>query len=247
MIYFFSDAHLGYGSRASNLKRENLLLKFFGKICRDAEVLFIVGDLFDYWFEYSSVAPKYFYRVLAALKDLRLSGIKIEYIIGNHDFGHKDFFEKELDIPLIKEDAERTFYGKRFYVTHGDGKDASDKRYLILKKILRSPLAQKLYRGLHPDFGIWLASKSSAKSRDYTSQKYWGENDALEKFAVAKFEEGFDFFVTGHRHKPELKRLKGKTFVDVGDWLRPEPTFAMFDGEEIELKTVSEFLNSRNG
>lgn len=242
MFYFFSDVHLGLYSRKENLEREDLLLRFLKAIEKDCETLIIVGDLFDYWFEYKFVVPKYFYRVLTVLKELRLKGIKIEYLMGNHDFGHKTFFREELDIIVHKKDIQRQFGNKKFYITHGDGKNYRDTGYKILKKILRNPFAQWLYGLLHPDIGIGLATKSSKKSRKYTAKKQWGEGDGFEDFAKKQFSNGYDIVIVGHRHKATFKQFPNGTFIDLGSWLGENPTFASFDGNEIQLRSVKEFL-----
>ena len=138
MIYFISDAHLGHEKKDINRTVEDTLIAFLGKIQSDCEKLFIVGDLFDYWFEYKSVIPKIYIRTLAALINLKDKGIPIEYIMGNHDFGHYKYFEEEMGIPVFRDDIEREINGKKFYISHGDGKSYNDTGYLILKKILRN-------------------------------------------------------------------------------------------------------------
>ena len=247
MVYFLSDVHLGLYSREENIFIENKLLQFLTQIEKDCEVLFIVGDLFDYWFEYKYVIPKYYYRTLSKLKEMRLKGIKIEYLMGNHDFGHRDFFENELDITIYKNDIEREFNGKKFYLTHGDGKNYKDTGYKILKKVLRNSFAQWLFNKLHPDFGIWLASSSSKKSRNYTGNKQWGVDDGMEDFARSMIDKGSDYVIVGHRHKATFKNLGQGFFVDLGDWLKDDPTFAVFDGNELLLKNYSSmFPNNRD-
>jgi UDP-2,3-diacylglucosamine hydrolase len=245
MVYFFSDVHIGLQSREQNILRENKLLNFLNLIKNDCEILFIVGDLFDYWFEYSYVIPKYYYRILNALKELTLAGIKIEYLMGNHDFGHKTFFKEELNIPVYKNDIIRELYGKKFYISHGDGKNKKDTGYKILKKILRNPFAQWLYAKLHPDFAIWLASSSSKKSRAYTKYKEWGDDDGMQDFAKSRFNMGFDYVIVGHRHKATYKELSNGVFVDLGDWLNENPTFGRFDGKKFELVHFSKFIEER--
>ncbi|MFH1049957.1 MAG: UDP-2,3-diacylglucosamine diphosphatase [bacterium] len=246
MIYFFSDVHLGLYSRKDNLLREDLLLRFLKAIENDCETLVIAGDLFDYWFEYKYVIPKYYYRILARLKELRLKGINIEYLMGNHDFGHKTFFEEELDIHIYKNDIQRNYGGKKFYISHGDGKNYNDTGYKILKKILRNPFAQWFYGLLHPDIAIGLASKSSKKSRKYTGKKQWGEGDGMEDFAKIQFSKGYDIVIVGHRHKPTFKNIDEGIFIDLGGWLADEPTFASFNGNEIQLRNVKEFIAEKN-
>jgi UDP-2,3-diacylglucosamine hydrolase len=238
MIYFISDIHLGYFDRQKDALRENLLLRFLNDIEQDCEVLYIVGDLFDYWFEYDALIPKYFYRTLTCLNEMRQKGIKIEYLMGNHDFGHRDFFEKELGIPVYKDDISRTHSGKKFYISHGDGKAINDFWYNILKKVLRSRLSLWLYRQLPPDVSIGLASTTSKKSRHYTDKKNFGEVEGLEQFAEAQINSGCDFVIMGHRHKAYTKTFGSGLYVNLGDWFT-QPKYAVFDGKELLLRDVS--------
>ncbi|MBM2816230.1 MAG: lpxH [Ignavibacteria bacterium] len=237
MIYFISDVHLGFDKGESDKARENLLIEFLDKIESSCEKLFIVGDLFDYWFEYSSVIPRNYIRTLSKLLALSQSGIPIEYLIGNHDFGHVDFFEKELGIPVFGDDIEREIKGKKFYISHGDGKSNNDIGYRILKKILRNKYCQRLYRLLHPDWGIALASNSSRKSRHYTGKKDFGLSEGMSEFAKSKIDAGFDFVIMGHRHRAEVIDFSNGKYINLGDWLGPA-TYAVFDGNDVHLKKV---------
>lgn len=236
MIYFFSDVHLGLGNRSDERKREDLLLQFLDMIRHDCEHLFIVGDLFDYWFEYKTVVPKYFYRTLSALDSLRQSGIRIDYLMGNHDFGHNTFFENELGIPIHKGDMEITLFDKRFYIAHGDGKAYNDTGYIILRAILRNRVAQFCYRLLHPDIGIGMAARTSQGSRAYTDKKEYGTKDGLADFAEKKIGEGFDYVIMGHRHLASMRQCGGGWYVNLGHWLSVPATYGVFDGERFELK-----------
>lgn len=236
MIYFFSDVHLGLGERKADKEREQLLLSFFDSIRKDCEHLFIVGDLFDYWFEYKTVIPKHFFRVLTALDKLKQSGVKIDYLMGNHDFGHHTFFAQELDIPIHTQDVEVTLHGKRFYIAHGDGKAYNDTGYLILRAILRNRLAQFLYRLLHPDIGIGLASNTSKSSRAYTDKKEYGAKDGLADFAEKKIAEGFDYVVMGHRHLAQMRQCGKGWYVNLGHWLTVPATYGVFDGSTFQLR-----------
>lgn len=245
MIYFVSDLHLGLGERATDRQREQLFLQFLQCIRHDCEALFIVGDLFDYWFEYNTVIPKKFFRTLTALADMREAGIPIHYLMGNHDFGHKRFFREELGIEITTTDMETTLAGKRFYLAHGDGKAYNDTGYLILRAILRNPLALWLYKWLHPDVGIALAASTSHSSREYTGKKDYSERDGLRDFAEKKIrDEGFHYVVMGHRHRPETTDFTTGTYVNLGDWLYHR-TFAYFDGNAMHLCRVEEFLAER--
>lgn len=245
MIYFISDVHLGFFERKQDIVRENLLIATLDKLAIDAEKIFIVGDLFDYWFEYKQVIPRYFYRILSKIHDLVSKGIKIEYVMGNHDFGHIDFFENEFGIKVHTNDIQRQIYGKRFYISHGDGKAYGDLGYKILKKILRHPFSLWLFMRLHPNFGIGLASGSSKKSRAYTDKKDYGKKDGMRDFALEKIEYGYDYVIMGHRHKAEItKHLQGY-YINLGHWIKPPMTFGSFDGYEFNIIIVDEFLSNR--
>ena len=234
MILFISDIHLGYYSRQQDIEIENRFIKFLQSVPDNCQKLFIVGDLFDYWFEYKSVIPKYFIRTLAEIYNLRKRGIEIEYLMGNHDFGHIDFFEKELGIPVIKDDIERTFSGKKFYISHGDGKSDKDLGYKILKKILRSPLSMRLFQILHPDFGIGIARHSSQQSRKHTDTKHYGNEDAMKLFSREKIKQGFDYVVMGHRHKAEIINYGNGYYINLGAWLKT-PTYGIFENNQFKL------------
>lgn len=244
MIYFISDVHLGLFSRDVDKKREDSLLQFLKKIEKDCKTLVIVGDFFDYWFEWNLVIPKYFYRTLTALHNLREKGIEILYIMGNHDFGHKDFFKNELDIEVYPNDLEKEFYGKKFFLYHGDGLSNNDGAYRVIKKILRSKFNLKLYtKFLHPDRAISLASGTSKKSRNYTDKKDYGEIDGMTEFAEKKIKEGFDYVIFGHLHR--LRDIKFDTgrYINLGSWLN-NAHFGKFDGGSFELLKVNDFLKN---
>lgn len=233
MIYFVSDIHLGLFDRKQDIIREDLFLEFLTKIKDDCDKLYLVGDIFDYWFDYKTVIPKFFYRTLSALYDLRKI-CEIEFVIGNHDFGHNGFFVNELDIPIYGSDIERLHHGKKFYISHGDGKDPKDKGYLLLKKIMRAQASLALYLKLHPNIGIKLASSSSKTSRDYTSKKDFGDENAMLDFAKHKIDTGFDYVIMGHRHKAEITTYKSGLYVNLGEWIR-EPHYGVFDGNKFDL------------
>lgn len=243
MIYFISDVHLGFLERKSDKPREDLLLKVLEKIMDDAEKLYLVGDIFDYWFDYKSVVPKYFYRTLSMLHKMRENGLEIEYVMGNHDFGHDGFFEEELGIKVFGDDIIRTHGGKRFLISHGDGKMQGDTGYKILKYIMRKKISLKLFLTLHPNFGIRLASGSSKKSRTYTDSKNFGKHELMREYAKQKLESGFDYVIMGHRHRPEITEFdNGKKYVNLGEWFKA-PQVGMFDGFDLSLVPVESFLN----
>lgn len=241
MIYFISDIHLGFFEKEKDYPRELIFLNFLDKIKQTAEHIYFVGDIFDFWFDYKTVIPKRFFRVLNKFWELRQNGIGIDFLIGNHDFGHHSFFEEELDIPIHQGDIETILSGKKFYISHGDGKNPNDKGYIMLKKVIRNPFSLKLYLKLHPDFGIGLASGSSKKSRSYTDSRDHLDDEPMRDFAFSKIEAGFDYVVMGHRHKSEFTNYKNGYYVNLGDWFK-EPLFAEFNGIEMKLRKVSELV-----
>lgn len=244
MHFFFSDVHLGLGGREETREREELLLRFFDHVgASGADTLWIVGDLFDYWFEYRSVIPRDFVRTLGGLAALADAGVRIEYLMGNHDFGHRDFFASEIGAVVHSGDVEREICGRRVYISHGDGKAFNDTGYAILKKILRAKSSNRLWRLLHPDIGIGVAARASRKSRDHTETKHYGgerpgEGDGLEAFARRKIEEeGFDLVVMGHNHARVDREFEGGRYINLGDWLRGSGSYLTLDESSIAFHT----------
>jgi UDP-2,3-diacylglucosamine hydrolase len=232
--YFISDIHLGLESRERERKKERRLTGFLQSLVGKNAELFIVGDLFDYWFEYRRVYQKGYFRTLTALQDVVESGIPIYYIIGNHDFMHRDFFEKEIGMHLMPDTIERTIDGKKFFIAHGDGLVANDIGYLILKKILRNRFLQWLYGLVHPDLGIALASFSSRSSRKYTAKKDYGQQNSLLNFAKMKLESGFDYVIFGHSHEKTIYEENGKMYLNLGSWFE-DPLIAVFREQSMEV------------
>jgi UDP-2,3-diacylglucosamine hydrolase len=241
--YFISDVHLGYGPRHEDRVREARLVSVLDRILAEAvrgEVagVFLVGDVFDSWFEFSSVIPRRHVRtlgVLARIADL----VPVEYLMGNHDFGHRDFFLKELSIPVHHGDIERTLGGKRFYISHGDGKAVNDTGYIILRKILRSKLMRAIYWVIHPDLGIPFAEYLSGRSRAYTDQRdALRKGDGLRTFAENLLAKGtHDVIVMGHQHTPQIAHTEHGIYVNLGDWIF-NYTFGIFDAEGFRLETA---------
>ncbi len=233
-IYFISDIHFGLESKERETQKETLAVRLLNSFS-DAERLIILGDLFDYWFEYKRVVQKGFYRFFCALKNLSENGVAIDYIIGNHDFLHRDFFALEFGAKLHENPLETEFYGKKFYLAHGDGLLPNDTGYKILKSVLRNKFIQKLYSLVHPDLGIKIAQNSSKKSRKYTNEKNYGEKNALFEFAKKKIDDGFDYVVLGHSHVKEKKQYQNGYYVNLGSWL-DKPYYGIFDGEKFEIR-----------
>ena len=227
--YFISDAHLGAGDKATEKLKEDKLLSFFDHAAKTGERLFIVGDLFDFWFEYRNVIPRGYARILAGLSQLKESGLELHYIAGNHDFWMRDYFPKELGIPIHFDNLEYTISGKRFFLEHGDGIAKDDTGYRILKRIFRN-------RGniLHPDIGVPLAKWVSSLSRGHTSKKEFDDSDYILR-AQEKFQGGFDYVLFAHLHHPILKTIGNNIYLNLGDWMK-NFTYAVFDGSELRLE-----------
>lgn len=240
-IYFSSDNHLGAPTPAESLPREKIFVKWLDSIKHDAEVIFLLGDLFDFWFEYKTVVPKGFVRTLGKLAELSDGGIQIYFFVGNHDLWMNDYFETELNIPVYHEPKEFEFNNKRFFIGHGDGKGPGDKGYKRMKKVFTNPFSKWLYRWLHPDIGVRLAQYLSVKNKLISGEedtKFLGaENEWLAQYAKRKLEKKhYDYFVFGHRHLPMKLKISDKsTYFNLGDWIT-HYTYGVFDGEKFELK-----------
>jgi UDP-2,3-diacylglucosamine hydrolase len=235
-IFFFSDVHLGLHDADREKEKERRLLAFLMHVKEHGEELFIVGDLFDYWFEYKSVIPRGYHRVLSALGGLTENGINVHYIAGNHDFWLRDFFPNELGIPVYKEPFGIERYGKKIFLHHGDGLALNDTGYRILKKVLRNPVSIFLYSLVHPDWTAPIARGSSRKSRAFTGSKDYGETDGMILFATRMIDAGYDVVMMGHRHQPLDQAIGAGRYINLGDWMSYN-TYAEFDGTHFALKT----------
>lgn len=241
-IYFSSDNHLGAPTHAESMSREKIFVEWLDTIKDDAAAIFLLGDLFDFWFEYKSVVPKGFVRTLGKLAELSDSGIPIHFFVGNHDLWMRDYFETELNIPVYHDPKEFEFNEKRFFIGHGDGKGPNDKGYKRMKKVFTNPLAKWFYRWLHPDIGVPLAQYFSIKNKLISGDEDGGflgeEGEWLALYAKRKLEQKhYDYFVFGHRHLPmEIAVGKNSTYFNLGDWINYY-TYGVFDGEKFELKT----------
>src|SRR5690606_3130590 len=241
-IYYSSDNHLGAPTQAASLPRERIFVKWLDSIKHDAEVIFLLGDLFDFWFEYRTVVPNGFVRVLGKLAELRDSGIQIHFFVGNHDLWMHDYFEKELNIPVYHDPKEFVFNNKHFLIGHGDGKGPGDKGYKRMKKVFTNPFSKWLFRWLHPDIGVRVAQHLSVKNKlisgDEDKEFLGEEKEWLAQYSKRKLEsKHFDYFVFGHRHLPmEIKVGENSTYYNLGDWIN-HYTYGVFDGETFEMKT----------
>ena len=240
-IYFASDQHFGAPTSELSFPREQKFVAWLDEIKGDAEAIFLLGDLFDFWFEYKTVVPKGFIRVLGKLAEIRDSGIPIYFFVGNHDLWMEDYFQKELNIPVFHDNQEYTFGDKTFLIGHGDGKGPGDLGYKHKKKIFTNSFFKWLFRWLHPDIGVRLAQYLSVKNKLISGDEdvtFLGEdNEWLILYSKRKLEnKHYNYLIFGHRHLP-MKLTVGENaeYVNLGDWITYF-TYGVFDGENLEIK-----------
>jgi len=229
--YFISDVHLGLETPEREAAKQKRLLDFFNRTADDASALFILGDLFDAWIEYRTVIPKGFHRILAKLHDLTDAGVKVHYLVGNHDFWTRDYFSRELGINLHLDSFDITLDGRKVHLHHGDGLDPRDHGSRFLRRVLRNRLCIWLFSWLHPDLGVALARSSSKSSRSYTTAKDFGGRDGMRVYAAGLLANGTDIVIMGHRHVSHLERIGEGTYVNLGDWITHNTYAVLADGE----------------
>jgi len=240
-IYFLSDFHLGAPDEASSMVREKKIVAFLDAAKKDAFEIFLLGDMFDFWYEYKKVVPKGHVRILGKLAEIADAGIPMHFFVGNHDMWMKDYFQKELNMQVYHEPSTFIYNNKKFYIGHGDGLGPGDHGYKALKKIFRNPVCQCLFGILHPTLGISIANYFSRKSRaktGNTDEHFLGEDKEwlmiYSRELLAK--EHFDFFIFGHRHLPlDFKLNDNSQYINLGDWIR-NFTYAVFNGHDLQLK-----------
>jgi UDP-2,3-diacylglucosamine hydrolase len=240
-IYFASDFHLGVPDYASSLEREKRIVRWLQTIENDCEELYLLGDVFDFWFEYKTVVPRGHVRLLGKLAELSDKGIKIHYFTGNHDMWTFDYLVKEIKVELHRNPIEKEYNGKQFYIGHGDGLGPGDHGYKFIKKIFASPVCQWLFARLHPNLGVGIAQYFSRKSRVATGnidEVFLGEEKEWllihSKELLAK--KHYDYLIFGHRHLPLDIKINGSSrYINLGDWFKNN-TYAVFDGNTLELK-----------
>ncbi len=247
-IYFVSDAHLGFPNYEESRKREQLLVRWLEEISKDATEIYLLGDIFDFWFEYKRVVPKGFTRFLGKIAEITDSGIPVHFFTGNHDLWVFDYLPQEIGVVVHRDREIRIIEGKKFFIAHGDGLGPSDIGFKYLKKIFKNKFAQWLFARIHPNFAIRLAIKWSQHNRyseDPQNFNFLGEDkERLIQYAKRKLEkEHFDFFIFGHRHVPIIFPISSNSlFINLGDWLN-HFTFAMFDGNTVQLLSYKELYN----
>lgn len=241
-IYFASDFHLGVPNFEKSRTREQLIVKWLEMAASNGQEIFLVGDIFDFWYEYKKVIPKGFARLQGKIAEITDAGIPVNMFTGNHDMWSFGYFEQELGVKMYREPIAREYNGKKFYIGHGDGLGPGDNAYKIIKKVFANKLCQWAFGALHPTIGIGIAdfwSRSSRASNQHVDEIFQGEtgewlyiycNEVLQK-------EYFDYFVFGHRHMAlDLLLTNQKSrYINLGEWFKTN-SFAVFDGNELRLE-----------
>lgn len=239
-IFFASDFHLGVPSKEESLEREKKIVRWLDSIKEEAQMIFLVGDIFDFWFEYGKAIPKGFIRLQGKLAELRDNNIDIIFFVGNHDMWMFDYFTKELGIPVLRKPIDLEFNGKTFLIGHGDGLGPGDWTYKCLKVFFRNKVCQWLFRMIHPDAGITFAlfwSRNSRMAQNKQEKGFLGEKEYL--YAFCKQQEQVkhrDFYIFGHRHLPlDIEISNNCRYLNLGEWVNYS-TYAEFDGTELKIK-----------
>ena len=240
-VYFVSDFHLGVDALTNSSVREKKIVRWLDAIAADAREVFLVGDVFDHWFEYGNAVPKGYTRLLGKLAEMTDNGIPIHFFTGNHDMWMFRYFTDELGIPIHRHPVSRQFDGKTFFIGHGDGLGPGDHGYKFIKSVFANKICQSAFRWLHPDIGLWLMKFFSAKSRQYTGDEgAFGPPEA--EWLVGFCEEHIvnnqvDFYIFGHRHLPiDYTLSNGQSrYINLGEWMYA-CSYGVWDGHEFRLE-----------
>ncbi len=240
-IYFASDFHLGVPTREKSLEREKLIVQWLDEIRKDAAEIYLMGDMFDFWFEYKNAVPKGFTRLLGKLAEICDSGIPVYLFTGNHDMWMFDYLQDELGVIIYRKPVVKEFNGKKFFLAHGDGLGPGDNGYKFIKKVFANPLLQWMFARIHPNTGIGIANFWSGQSRGsggIEKDKWKGdENEYLVQFVKKTLlKEHYDYFIFGHRHLPLEMKIADSVYINLGEWINYS-SYAVFDGDKLELKS----------
>lgn len=240
-IYFASDFHLGVPDHQQSLARERRIVAWLEEVSKDAQAIFLLGDVFDFWFEYKQVVPKGHVRLLGKLAELADSGIEIILFSGNHDLWLKDYLAQEIGLQVFHEPQQYQLGSHTFYLAHGDGLGPGDKKFKFFKSIFKNPFCQWLFRWLHPDLGVGLAkhwSKGSRMAQEHEALEFYGDKEWLiiHSQAIEKSTH-HDYYIYGHRHIPGVHQIEDDaTYVNLGEWVYGSQ-YGEYDGQKFKLKT----------
>lgn len=239
-IYFASDLHLGFPNDEESLVREKIFISWLDHIKQDAQHIFLLGDIFDFWYEYKYVIPRGFIRFQGKLAELVDSGISISFFTGNHDMWMFGYFPEQLNIPVYYDPIELQCNDLKLLLGHGDGLGPGDHKYKFLKKIFRNPFCQWLFGVLNPNIGMWIAhtwSKGKKHKKMDKGLKFYGEKEFIYQFCKDyEAKNHCDYYLFGHRHIPyELDVAENSKYINIGDWLS-HFTYVEYDGQELLRK-----------
>ncbi|MEP5362368.1 MAG: UDP-2,3-diacylglucosamine diphosphatase [Reichenbachiella sp.] len=243
-VYFASDFHLGIPNHQESLKREKLIVRWLDEISKDAQAIFLVGDVFDFWFEYKQVIPKGFVRLLGKLAEIADQGIEIIVFSGNHDLWLKNYLVDEIGVQIYHESQSYQIDSHSFYIAHGDGLGPGDRKFKFFKKIFKNQVCQWLFRWLHPDIGVAMAKRWSNGSRLAQLDEpltFHGESEWLMVHSKqVESSSHHDYYVYGHRHIAGVHDMEGHAvYINLGEWVTGS-TYGVYDGNDFQLKT---FMN----
>ena len=247
-VYFIADCHFGLPNKAESDARERRVVSFLNSIENEATHLFLLGDIFDFWFEYKNVVPKDLIRLFGKLASLADKGIKIYYILGNHDMWNFGYLEQEIGLKILRGYHDFTINGLKIKLGHGDALDPKDKGYLLIKWIYSRKFNQRLFAALHPRWAFAIARAVSLKSRNAhlaKDQYFWGEDsEPIIRYCRNVLEkEHFDCFIFGHRHYPlDFALNETSRYLNVGDW-QTHDTYVVIEEKKCELKYYNAFVD----
>lgn len=241
-IYFASDFHLGSPNLVESHKREKLIVKWLSEIEKDAKAIYLVGDIFDFWFEYKKVVPKGFVRLLGKLAELTDSGIQIHIFVGNHDLWLKDYLSKEVGITIHHKNITLKEQGKKILIGHGDGLGRGDYFYKALRKVFTSKICQWMFARLHPNLAFSLAHTWSKNSKKNNNDAGFKNNESEILFGYCQEQQKInpvDYYIFGHRHLPlDLQVDKNCRYINLGEWIS-NYTYATLEKGELKLEKYS--------
>lgn len=239
-IYFISDFHLGAPDAESSMARERKIVRWLEMVKHDAAHIYIMGDIFDFWFEYKLTVPKGFVRLLGKIAELTDSGIPITFFTGNHDMWMFDYLTKELNVKIYKKPKSIIINKKRFMLGHGDGLGPGDFTYKMIKKVFANPFFQWIFSISPPWLGIGIAQMWSKKSRisnKTVDEQFLGEKEWIYIHCKEiETRQHHDYYIFGHRHLPlEMKVGQTARYINLGEWVNYY-TYAEYDGASLSLK-----------
>jgi UDP-2,3-diacylglucosamine hydrolase len=244
-VYFVSDMHFGVPDRLSSLRREKLFVSWLDHIASEASDIYIMGDMFDFWFEWKHVIPKGYIRLFGKMSQLSDMGVRFHFFTGNHDMWMFSYFQKELGAVIYRKDLMIEIQNKTLYISHGDGLGPGDYGYKIIKKLFRNPIAQWLYARFHPNFAVWLALFFSRKSKYANIRKNETNKHRTRKLTDSQIvhskkilnTQKIDFFVFGHQHTPVYEQItESSVLFNIGNWLTDFTFLKMQKGQIEHLK-----------